>query len=169
MALPWRHSAYRHTDAVDGVSAADGVEPHWRVRHTALPWWKRWLDRRLAQADVTAPDGTGYQVRVVRNLPLRESPLGPFDEFVPQHLSLAALVGANLYARGRTGWSVQVLRPETPWRSARVIHARRIRGGAEVADAALALVASVQRGELPWENPRREPLRLTVKKIMNWD
>jgi hypothetical protein len=58
--------------------------------------WRRWFDRQLAQAEVTAPDGSAYQVRVLRNSPFRGTPLGPVDYVVPQQVSLAALLAANV-------------------------------------------------------------------------
>lgn len=154
--------------SADDAREVDAVV-RWRVRQGSLHGRRRWLDRRLAQADVVAPDGTLYQVRILRNLPFCESPLGPFDGVVPQQVSLAALIGANLHARGRTGWSVQVVRPATRWRSERVVHTHRIRGGSEVADAALGLAAAVQRGETPWDDQWAQPLGAIVKRVMNWE
>jgi hypothetical protein len=155
--------------AVAGQGELDSVEPRWRVRRTPLPWWRRWLDRRLAQADVIAPDGSRFHVRVLRNVPVRGSPLGPIDNFVPTHVSLPVLIGANLYTRGRTGWILEVARAETPWRASRVIYSRRVRGGPEVADAAVALASAVQRGDEPWLDEELLPVAERLRKLMNWD
>jgi hypothetical protein len=154
---------------VDTERSVDGVEPRWRVRQNPLPWWRRWLDRRLALADVVAPDGARYNVRVLRNVPLRGSPLGPFDNLVPTHFSLPVLVAANLYARGRTGWVLEVATAETAWRASHVIYARRVRGGVEVADLALELAAAVQRGSRPWEDGSGIGVVERIRNIMNWD
>jgi hypothetical protein len=119
---------------------------------------------------VTAPDGTGYWVRVSRNLPLRATPLGPFDNVVPQHVSLPVLLAANVYARGRTGWCVQVLQAETAWRAQRVIFTEKVRGGSDVADVAIALASAVHRGEEPWEEQRTwRNFGAKIKRVMNWD
>jgi hypothetical protein len=135
-----------------------------------LPWWKKWFDRRLAQADVTSPDATRYHVRVLRNVPFRESPLGPLDNVLPMHITLPVLVGANAYTRGRTGWVLEVLTAETAWRAKRVIHTRKVRGGADVADAAIELALTVQRGNRPWDDDD-EPIDILgrLRRIMNWD
>ena len=110
--------------------------------------------------------GSRYLVRISRNLPFRGSPLGPFDDLLPPHLSLPVLVAANLYARGRTGWSIQIIQPETAWRAERVIFTEKVRGGAAVADTAIALANSVHQGARPWEEPRGAWFR--VKQYMNW-
>jgi hypothetical protein len=78
---------------------------------------------------VTAPDGSFYHVRVLRNVPFRRSPLGPLDNMLPMHVTLPVLVGANAYTRGRTGWVVEVFTAETAWRAKRVIYVRRVRDG----------------------------------------
>ena len=154
---------------MDDEYASAGTQPRWWVRRRPLPWWRRWLDRRLAQADVVAPDGDRFHIRVLRGVPLRDSPLGPFDNFLPQPVSLAVLVGANLSARRRARWLLQVLRAETPWRASHVIYTRKVRGGTEVADLALELAAAVQRGDIPSPASGNDHIRRTVKKIMNWD
>lgn len=140
--------------------------PRWRVRQPDARRWRGWLNRKLAQADVTEPDGSRYLVRISRNLPFRGSPLGPFDDLLPPHLSLTVLVAANLYARGRSGWSIQIIQPETAWRAERVIFTEMVRGGAAVADTAIALANSVHQGARPWEEPRDAWFR--VKQYMNW-
>jgi hypothetical protein len=139
------------------------------VRVRPLPWWKKWFDRRLAQADVTAPDQTRYHVRVSRNVPLRESPLGPLEGMLPNHITLPILIGANAYTRGRTGWVLEVLAAETAWRAERVIHSRRVRGEADVADAAIELARAVQRGDQPWNDDESIDILARIRGIMNWD
>jgi len=155
---------------VAGENGSAAPEPSWRVRRPDPRKWRRRLNRRLAQADVIAPDGSRYHVRVLRNLPFRDTPLGPFDNFVPQHVSLPVLIAANVYAFGRTGWSVQILKAETPWRAAHVIYTKRVRGGSEVADAAIAIAAAVHQGATPWNEDRPAwTIRSAVRSVMNWD
>ncbi|UQX89249.1 hypothetical protein M6D93_04405 [Jatrophihabitans telluris] len=148
---------------------ADSSGPRWRVRVMPSRGWRRWFNRTLAQADVATPQGGRYLVRIVRNLPFTQSPLGPFDDLVPQQISLAALVAANVYPRGRTGWSVHVVKPATPWRAERVVFTRRSRDAADVVDRAVGLADAAYRGEKPWESEEIVPLRNSIKRMMNWD
>jgi hypothetical protein len=154
--------------ALDVESPAGSTEPRWRVRVAPLPWRKRWFDRRLAQADVTAPDGSFYHVRVLRNVPFRRSPLGPLDNMLPMHVTLPVLVGANAYTRGRTGWVVEVFTAETAWRAKRVIYVRRVRDGVDVADTAIELALAVKRGERPWKDDEHTGILVRLRRIMNW-
>jgi hypothetical protein len=48
----------------------------------------------------------------------------------------------------------------------RVIFTEKVRGGAAVADTAIALANSVHQGARPWEEPRDAWFR--VKQYMNW-
>ena len=165
----WSANDWHHSDMAD--KRPSGVEgPRWRVRQDDRRWSRRWVQRSLAQADVIAPDGSRYLVRVSRNLPLRSTPLGPFDSMLPQHVSLPVLVAANLYKRGRTGWSVEILRPETAWRAQHVIFKQKVHAGSDVAAIAIASASSVHQGSKPWdEEPPARTVATTVKKLMNWD
>lgn len=168
-----RHLGYPIGGSIPTMSNEDSVagpEPRWRVRERDPRRWRRWFTRLLAQADVTAPDGCRYHVRVLRNLPFRDTPLGPFANVVPQHVSLPVLVAANVYARGRTGWSVQILTAQTPWRTARMIFTHTVRDGSEVGDVAIAMVSAIRAGAKPWdEEPPEWTIRSAVKNVMNWD
>jgi hypothetical protein len=107
---------------------------------------------------------------VLRNLPFRKTPLGPLDNFLPQHVTMPVLIAANVYARGRAGWSVQVLRGETAWRAERVIFTRKVRGAANVAEVAIELASAVHAGSTPWEDEIPDlDVGQKLKKIMNWD
>ncbi len=118
---------------------------------------------------MTPPDGSFYHVRVLRNVPFRQSPLGPLDNMLPMHITLPVLLGANAYMRGRTGWVVEVLTAETAWRAKRVIHIRRVRGGADVADTAIELALAVKRGERPWDDDEPIGTFVRLRRIMHWD
>jgi hypothetical protein len=128
--------------------------PRWRVRRQrGRPWWRRLIDRRLAQADVLAPDGTRYLVRIARNLPLRDSVVpGPVDALLPGQVTAALLVATNVYARGRTGWNIRIFRAATPYRAERFIHKERAHSLDVVVARAFDIVDAIRLGDRPWDD-----------------
>lgn len=125
--------------------------PRWRVRQPGhRHWWRKLTDRRLAQADVTAPDGNRYLVRIVRNLPLTDSPVPrPIDAVLPTYASTAILVAANAYKRGRTGWSVKVYRARTAYRSERFLHKEKAKDPDRAVDRAFEITDAILAGQQP--------------------
>jgi hypothetical protein len=110
------------------------------------------MDRRLAQADVVAPDGNRYLVRISRNLPLRDSPVpGPIDALLPSHVSAAILVAANAYTRGKTGWTIKIYRAPTPYRSERFVHKEKSRDPAQLVARAFEITDAILAGRKPWD------------------
>ena len=128
------------------------ANPRWRVRRREYrPWWRRLVDRRLAQADVIAPDGTRYLVRITRNLPLRGSPIPePLDSLLPDQVSAAILLAANAYTRGRTGWTVKVYRAPTRYRAERFVHKEAVRDPARLVGRAFEIADAIVAGCKPW-------------------
>src|SRR5882762_4407660 len=113
-------------------------EPAWSVVRRDRRGLRRLTDRRVAQSEVTAPDGHRYRVAICRNLPWPDSSLAAADDLTLTAISAAALLARAVSVRGRTGWTITVTAAETQWRADRVV------------DRALDLAGSVQRGERPW-------------------
>jgi hypothetical protein len=153
-------------DASEPMSA-DG--PRWRVRTTRARGWRRLLAQPLAQADVRAPDGVRYYLRLSRRGHLGGSPLGPFDALLPAPVSLSVLLAANVYRRGHTVWTVDIVKAETAWRAERIIYSQRRRSVSGIVDLAVETAEAVQRGEKPWEDDAPMNWRLWIRKTMNWD
>ena len=133
------------------------------------PGLRRWTDRRLAQADVIAPSGTIYVVRIKRNWPITKSPLGPLDNFLPTQVSLGAVLAANALTRGRTGWTVEVISPPTRWRSDRVLHARRSRDPQRVLDLAMVMIDAISNGRDPADLDNDVSVGDRLKRLFDWE
>jgi hypothetical protein len=108
------------------------------------PLWRRLSAQTLAQADVHAPDGTLYWVRIARNAPVKVS--GGSDLG-----AVADVAMENLRLMGETGWAIKVLQPSTH-RAPRelfrqVVHARPI-----VVDIAFVIVEAIRRGDRLWDD-----------------
>jgi hypothetical protein len=124
----------------------------WHVRKKAkIPFWQRLSPRVLAQTTVTAASGTVVVVRIRRN--------SPVDLSAPDGISssdlasaLVELVAAQAKTRGRTGWTIQVVRPATLWRAERSLFIQRVNAAPLVVDIALAVVDAIQRGEKLWDD-----------------
>lgn len=83
----------------------------WRERTRPIHWWTRLLVRTFARADVLAPDGRSYLVRVVPVLWPRKAPiLDGVDNIVQPGAVVSGLaVLASLFT-SRAVWGVRVLR-----------------------------------------------------------
>lgn len=150
----------------DEVFLAGDAGPRWRARVQAARGVRRWTDRRLAQAEVHAPDGQRYVVRITRNWPLERNPFGPLSNVLPSDVSLPALIAANVYRRGKTGWAVQVVIPRSRWRAERVIWTRRRRDSTEIVDQAVSTAEAIGEGTKPWE--ARPSLGERFRDFMGW-
>jgi hypothetical protein len=133
------------------------------------PGLRRWTDRRLAQADVVTPSGTMYGVRIKRNWPIAKSPLGPLDNLLPIQISLGAVLAANALKRGRTGWTVEAISPPTPWRSERILHARRSHDPERVLELAMTIVDAISAGRDPADLEDELPTRDRLRRLFDWD
>lgn len=153
----------------EGPALASDGGPRWRVRVARSPGWRRWTDRRIAQADVIAPCGTRYVVRIKRNWPIAKSPLGPLGKFAPAQVSLGAILAANVIERGRTGWTVEVVSPPTRWRSERVVHARRNHDSERVLALTMTLVDEISQGRDPADFDDDLTTRDRLKRLFDWD
>lgn len=136
----------------DGVMRVSG--PRWRVLtdpHRSVH--KRLGAQLLAQADVTAPDGKPYLVRIYRNAPVVGTPselagvVGQVDV-----RSLAGLIKANVRALGDTGWRVTVATPAATRRPSLTLFRQDVHAAAPVVDIALVIVDAVRRGDQLWDD-----------------
>lgn len=150
----------------DEVLLAGDGRPRWRARVARPRGLRRWTNRRLAQAEVVSPEGEQYSVQIVRNWPLERTPFGPLSDWLPQDVTLPALIAVNVYRRGRTGWAVRVVKPRTAWRAERVIWVRRRRSPADVVDLAVAVAEAIGGGARPWDEPL--PLSDRIRELMGW-
>src|SRR4051794_16192597 len=108
------------------------------------PLWRRLSAQILAQAEVHAPDGTLYWVRISRNAPVK---MGRGDD-VSAALDMAA---ENLRLMGDTGWTVKVLEPSTR-RTPRELFRQQVHARAIVVDVAFVIVEAIRRGDRLWED-----------------
>ena len=95
----------------------------------------------LAQAEVAAPDGVNYLVRVVRNSPIKR-PTGNTD--------IIDAVVDSLRVWGNTGWKISVLTVPTNTRASREIFRQDVLAQAIVADIAIVMVEATRRGDRLW-------------------
>lgn len=122
----------------------------WRVRTKSnAPVWRRLAGQVLAQADVSTPSGQALLVRVARNSPLDLSDANGAASNDPLS-ALFAVVAAQTQMRGRTGWTITVIRPAAEWRAERKLFAQKVMADAIVADIALAIVDAIERGDRLW-------------------
>jgi hypothetical protein len=77
----------------------------WREREVDGLGRRRWAVRTAAQADVRAPDGRRYAVRVVRIIWPRRG--APIEDLMPDNVLTAAVGGIGLLTSRRV-WSVRV-------------------------------------------------------------
>ena len=113
------------------------------------PWYKRLAAHRLAESQVRAPDGSTYGVRFVSDSPvtgltkiagLPANPLG----------TAADLIKSNLVRSASGGWTIEVVKPATRWRSERVLFAQPVGAAAIVVDVTIAITDAIQRGDKLW-------------------
>jgi hypothetical protein len=139
-----RCASYAYAVAGD-LSASDEVV--WRAlvdKRRAV--WRRLSAQTLAQAEVTAPDGTIYLVRISRNEPIKGG-----GRNVGDLGSAIELAVENIRTAGATGWSISVLKPPTPFRAPRQLFRQKVHAQAIVVDIAFVIVEAIQRGDRLWD------------------
>lgn len=127
----------------DDLSASDEVV--WRaLTKKDRPLWRRLSAQTLAQADVHAPDGTLYWVRIARNAPVKVragSDIGAFADVTME----------NLRVMGETGWAIKVLLPSA-YRAPRELFRQVVHARAIVVDIAFVIVEAIRRGDRLWDD-----------------
>jgi hypothetical protein len=98
----------------------------------------------LAQADVHAPDGTLYWVRIARNAPVKARGGSNVGEVVDMAME-------NFRLMGETGWAIKVLLPSTH-RAPRELFRQMVHARAIVVDIAFVIVEALRRGDRLWED-----------------
>ena len=107
--------------------------------------------QNLAEAQVHTPSGDTYLVRVARNGPV----VGVADAVTSGNpitgaASLAKANLANLLGDDDTGWTITVLKPNTPWRAERPLYRQHVGAQAIVVDVTLAITNALARGDTLW-------------------
>ena len=125
----------------------------WRVRaNSSAPFWRRLSRRLLAQAEVSAPEGQNFIVRVERNSPLDLSDANGVASSNDPLGVLLSVIATQAQTRGRTGWTIRVIRPATEWRAERKLFAQKVMADAIVADIAMSIVDAIERGDRLWRD-----------------
>lgn len=130
------------------LGAPDG-EPTWKALPKSRPWYRNFAAHRLAESEVRAPDGSTYGVRVVSDSPV--TGLTKIASLPANPLGVAAdLIKTNLVRSESGGWTIEVVKPATRWRSERVLFAQPVGAAAIVVDVTVAITNAIQRGDKLW-------------------
>lgn len=128
-------------------AAASSDEVVWRaLTKKDRPLWRRLSAQPLAQADVHAPDGTLYWVRIARNAPIKVRGGSDIGDVV----DVVDVAVENLRLMGETGWAIEVLQPSTH-RAPRELFRQVVHARAIVVDIAFVIVDAIRRGDRLWD------------------
>lgn len=123
----------------------------WKPLPRTRRWYQRLSAQHLAEAEVRAPDGTSYLVRVERNAPLaRPSQIASEDG--GSVTGLVNFVRINADLDGNTGWTITVLDVPRKWRSERIRYTQHVGAKAIVADVTVAITDALARGDTLWDD-----------------
>lgn len=107
------------------------------------------LRRTIAQVDVTAPDGRGYVVRVVRVLWPRDSRALDSASDLPGGETVGAVAGAVSLFTSRTVWSVRSFRATNRLRIRPLIYGEELRDRDVSVRRALEIAQRLVAGHKP--------------------
>jgi hypothetical protein len=104
--------------------------------------------------DVVTPNGKRYRVQIRPDLPEYIHPISGVADLAGDALPalvgvVAAAIGSKLRIRvgdADTGWTIDVVRHETRWRSAKVIHSETLNESDAVVERAYELGAMIRQG-----------------------